>query len=36
MIRELSDEAAQVRMSWDHVRVGYRFTGRVIRLDDHR
>lgn len=36
VMRELAAEAARVRMTWDHVRVGGRFTGRVIRLDDHR
>lgn len=36
VMRELADEAARVRMTWDHVRVGGRLTGRVIRLDDHR
>jgi Pup amidohydrolase len=36
VMRELADAAARVRMSWDHVRVGGRLKGRVIRLDDHR
>ena len=35
-MRELIDAAARVRMTWDHVRVGNRINGRVIRLDDYR
>lgn len=36
VMRELIAEAAKVRMTWDHVRVGGGFKGRVIRLDDYR
>lgn len=36
VMRELIAEAARVRMTWDHVRVGGPIKGRVIRLDDYR
>lgn len=36
VMRELIAEAAKVRMTWDHVRVGGGLKGRVIRLDDYR
>jgi hypothetical protein len=36
VMRELIAEAARVRMTWDHVRVGGPLKGRVIRLDDYR
>jgi Pup amidohydrolase len=36
VMRELADAAAKVRVSWDRVRVGKRFGGRVIRLDEYR
>ncbi|WP_428261926.1 proteasome accessory factor PafA2 family protein [Haliangium sp.] len=36
MIRELGRRQAKVRVSWDRIRVGKPFAGKVIRLDEHR
>lgn len=36
LIRDLHDQAVEVKVYWDRVRVGGPLRGRVIRLDDYR
>jgi hypothetical protein len=36
LIRELHDQGAEVKVYWDHVRVGGPLRGKVIRLDQWR
>lgn len=36
LLRRLRDADQPVHVAWDHVRVGGRLRGKVIRLDDHR
>jgi Pup amidohydrolase len=36
LIRTLHDQAVEVKVYWDRVRVGGLLRGKVIRLDDHR
>lgn len=36
LLRDLSDHATRIRVAWDHVRVGAKMTGKVIRLVDRK